>query len=227
MKRISNIESHKVIICVGSIALFIILLYELCLTSYPSSSDAVFKIGVIFSKILYSIIAASIFYLISQYFLIHIPRQQKKIKILRYVYTKTNYLNYIIEDLQMKLGFNSLNKNVVEFKGLNELLYKINPDNPISEYKNWYQYLYHFKLKILEIIGSINVYNEYLSIEFHEEILSIEKILITPLDIYSGYKKYNLDNLLHLQKDFQDLIIHNKHLQEIKSKEWDNTKKNS
>ena len=62
-----------------------------------------------FSKIGYSIVAASIFYFVSQYIGIYRPREKKKIKILPIIQRHIAAIDGILNDLQIKLGYDGEN----------------------------------------------------------------------------------------------------------------------
>ena len=109
-----------------------------------------------------------------------------------------------------------------DFKN-NDQFYKqlehINTENPVGAFQNWYLYLGHLKGQLLDIINSITVYNDYLSQEFLQEIGLIEYQLFLP-HTFAGHKILACTDLSYAQIDLQELLVHNKHLQEISKSEF-------
>lgn len=217
MKHLLSLPAPKLIFWICFIPLIMyIICYELYWTKIPSASDTIFKIGIIASKLSYSIIAASIFYFISQYIPIYLPRKQKKIKILPYVHQQVVIIGYNIDLLK-----SNLNIQQEDFKKSNDfrkILEQINPDNPVAEFENWHQFLFHIKIQILDVIRSIYYYNEYLSTEFLHEIILIEKQLMSPTT-FTGYKTLTCPNLSYAEIPIQEILVHNQHLQFLRERE--------
>lgn len=217
MKKILSIPAPKLILWLCFIPLLtFIILYELWWSRIPSDSVTIFKIGVISSKISYSIIAASLFYFISQYIPIYLPRHKKKIKILPYIHQQTLIIGYNLDSLKSNLNIHQDEfRNIDEFRSI---LKNINPNTSIAEFENWYQYLFNIKIQILDVIRSIYFYNEYLNTEFLHEIILIEKQLMSPIT-FAGYKTLTCDDLSYAETNLQEMLVHNQHLQSLREKE--------
>ena len=222
MKRLLSTPAHRLIFWICFVPPIIyILLYELLLTKFPSSSDTAFKIGIITSKISYSIIAASIFYFISQYIPVYLPRHRRKIKILPYVHQQTLIIDYNANRLKSNLGIqqDDFKKSDLFRKALDN----INVDKPIEEFENWHQFLFHLKIQLLDVIRSLYFYNDYLSAEFMHELIIIEKQLMSPIT-FVGYKTLACTDLSYAEITLQEILVHNQHLQtlrEIESKKYE------
>lgn len=217
MKKISSTAAHKLILWICFIpSLFYILLYELMLTKFPSSSDVVFKTGIITSKISYSIIAASIFYFISQYIPVYLPKQRRKIRIIPFVYQQTLIIDYNIGMLESNLGIRKEDFKKNDY--FKKTLYNIKVDEPIEEFENWHQFLLHIKTELLGIIRTLYFYNDYLSTEFMHELIIIEKSLMSPV-VFAGKKTLEITNLVYAETTLQEILIHNQHLQTLRETE--------
>ncbi|HVA97996.1 MAG TPA: hypothetical protein VNG53_03800 [Bacteroidia bacterium] len=210
-------EAPKLILLCFVISFAFILFYELYLIKYPSCSETIFKLGRISSNISYSIIAASVFYWISQYIPVYLPRQQKKTIILFNNYFRTNIINDLVCDLKDQLGIENDEtiQNDVEFM---KLVKEIIPTDPIAEFKNWYQYLYQLKTQLIDTIRSMTLYNDYLSKEFLLELSLLEKELLARYT-FDGHKTLE-GNLGYAKSNLQQILIHNKHLQELSAEEF-------
>ena len=212
---------HQLIIWIFSIiALLYIVFYEFILPSPIDNIDTADKIFIILSKIAYSIVAAFIFYIISQYIPVQIPRRQKKIKILAYVYNKASIINVLVFNLKRKLkySFDIENENNIDY--LVGLLKKIKPDGRIEEFENWHQYFLHFKTQMLEEIRSMFFYNEYLNKELLFELINIETLLSFPSSTFAGYKKPNLPDMTYAKDDLYVLFKYTNNLLEFSRKEF-------
>jgi hypothetical protein len=217
IKKIFNADAHRLVLGIFIPTLMYVLLYELWLVDIPASSKFGFKIGLIISKIGYSIIAASIFYLISQYIPVYRPRQQRKIKILFEIYQKTLIINSYIGALKLKLNISESDfKNSELFKSI---IHTINPDKPIDEFADWHHYLFYLKSKLLDIVRSMTFYHDYLSKDFLHELIIMERQLLSP-HTFEGYKTLGSSDLSYAEIDIQELLVHNKHLQDLREKEF-------
>lgn len=217
MKRLSSLPAHKMILWTCFIpSLTFVLIYEFFLSTIPSYSDTIFKLGQIFSRICYSMVATSIFYFISQYIGVFIPRHKRKIKILPIIYRNIVTMDVIINQLNKNIGmqWNDIKDN----DKLKNALLTINTDSHIENFENWYQYLFHIKSQLSDIIRSITFYHEYLSKDFFHELLIIEKNLMSPIT-FVGYKVLRVSNLDYARLELQELIIHNQHLQQLRETE--------
>lgn len=218
MKNLLLIPAHKLITFGCLIPSFIyILLYELVFTTIPSPSETIYKLGIIISKVAYSIMASSIFYYISQYIPLHLPKQKRKIKILLNVYHRTYLIDNIIKELQEELKISS-----EDFKshGFRTLLANINTQNSVGSFENWYSYLLYIKTQLLEIIQSIIIHQEYLSIEFTQELIIIEKQLLEP-NVFSGQNILSaFKGLEYAEIQIQEIYLHNQILQKLNINEF-------
>jgi len=218
MKRFTSLPVHKIIfwICFLPWLLFIFL-YELWFTKIPSHSDTLYKLGIIFSRIGYSIVSASIFYFVSQYIGTFIPREQKKIKILPMIHRNALSIDNEIRLLKINLDYeNEDSKNI---DNLRQALNSINPNSSIDRFENWYQYLFNLKLQLLDLIRSMTFYNDYLSRDFFQELIIIEQRLMSPIT-FAGSVILNVSNLSFADIDLQELMIHNDHLQLLRKEEF-------
>jgi hypothetical protein len=220
MKKLNRIsikdtKAHKLILFAFYISLFYILLYELIFTYFPSSSDFVFKFGIITSRICYSIIATSIFYFISQYIPVYLPRQKRKIKILYGIFLKTRIIDARVNNLKSELKIYG-DDFYIDF---DKKVEAIKPDTPVGQFENWYSYLYNLKTQLIDVIRSMTIYNDFLSLEFLEELNLIEYQLLSPYT-FVGYQVLLSDDLSYAQIHLQEILVHNKHLQELKKLEF-------
>jgi hypothetical protein len=198
------------ILIVFIISFVYVILYEFILIYIPGT-EASFKAGLIFSKISYSIIAASIFYLFAQYIPVYLPTKKKKIKIIYEVHFNTLMLDSLIKNLALNLDI----QNEEDYKNKDLFQSKLDqqhPDDAVDSYKNWYEYLFVFKNRLLDIIKSISPFHEFLNIELLEELLIIEKQLYKP-NIFDGTKSFI--ELSYAEIELQEIFVHNKHLQDL------------
>lgn len=218
MKRLFSVEAYKLIFwgCLLP-SLTWILFYELSWSEKSSASFEIYKIGIIASHIFYSILATSIFYFVSQYIPVYLPRQRKKIKILYNVYQKTIIINAIIGDLKHYLGVSG--NDFQKSKDFGKLLQNIDPDKPVKQFQTWHVYLWHLRNKLLSILGTITIYNDYLSKDFLQELIIFEKQLLSP-NTFEGFKTIDVSDLSYAELTLQELLVHNKHLQELREKEF-------
>lgn len=217
MKKILSLPTHKLVLFGALILLIYLTLYELWWTKIPSSSWAMYKTGIIVSKVLYSMLAASIFYFVTQYLGIYIPRKKKKLRIiLPYVHRQAVTLDTILNTLKFNLKIHGNDfKNSDQF---HKVLENIKVDEPIAEFQDWHQYLYHMKFQLLDVVRGIYFYSEYLDEDFLHEIVIIEQKLMSTIT-FVGYKKLACTNLTYGEIDLQEILIHNLHLQEIRKSE--------
>lgn len=162
-------------------------------------------------------LAASIFYFVTQYLGIYIPRKKKKLRIiLPYVHRQAVTLDTILNTLKFNLKIHGNDfKNSDQF---HKVLENIKVDEPIAEFQDWHQYLYHMKFQLLDVVRGIYFYSEYLDEDFLHEIVIIEQKLMSTIT-FVGYKKLACTNLTYGEIDLQEILIHNLHLQEIRKSE--------
>lgn len=214
-KIIENNEAPKIIINLCFFpSLVYILLYELVFINYTSYNKFVYKLGIILISISYSILASSIFYIISQYLPVYLPKHKRKIKILFNIYHKIFSINDMVEDLKNKLEIE--NEEYKTNKYLHEKLKKINANNSVCGYNNYYEYLSSIKVQLIEIIRSITIYEDYMEDDLFQELIIIEKQLLKPFD-FSNVKPDYAVGILHLEIELQEIFIHNEHLKQINS----------
>jgi len=215
--KILKKEAPGLILICFSITMTYVILYELVLTRFPSCCEFAYKLGLFTSRLSYSIIAASIFYYFSQYIPVFLPKQERKIKILFNIYQRSLTIDFIVSELKFNMGIN--NNEFLIVKDFDNLIKTINPDKPIAEFENWHQFLYHLKSRLLEVIRSIVIYNDYLSKDFLQELMIIERILFSPYT-FVGYKTLSVQDLSYAKIDLHELLVHNKHLQELRESEF-------
>lgn len=124
-----------------------ILIIEVWLKKIVSPLPLIYFIGDIYLRICYSIVPASIFFLINQ----HIPKENRNVKINRYIRNKlvltTNELSGISRNLGLENRLLGVSEEVVKIA-----CEKINPSTPVIEgsntFSNWHEYL-KFKIKII------------------------------------------------------------------------------
>jgi hypothetical protein len=218
MKQKKTYEAHKIILWCFIFASGYVILYEFWLTNYPSYSGTVYKMGLITSKISYSILATSIFYYLSQYIPVYLPRQQRKIKILSNVYQKTLIINSIVGGLKLNLNITD-DIDFTKRDNFLKIINNTNPDEEVSRFENWHYYLYNLKTNLLDIIRSMTFYNDYLSKEFLHELIILEKVLLAPYT-FAGYKTIGVSNLSYAEIDLQEILVHNGILQDLRTKEF-------
>ena len=133
------------------------------------------------------------------------------------VYRHALTIDGLLRGLRINLDFEW--GDIKNIDNLKEALNKINADNPVDGFENWYYYLFHIKSQLLDLIRSMTFYNEYLSRDFFQELLIIEQRLMSPFT-FAGHKIYNVPNLSHADLDLQELLLHNQHLQKLREKEF-------
>jgi len=218
MKRLTSLPAYKITFWTCFVpSLAYILFYEFLLTKFASYSDTLFKLGLIFKQVSYSITAASIFYFVTQYIGIFIPREQKKIKILPIVYRNAVTIDGVLSGLKLNLDYEW--GDVKDSDKFRKALNKINTDNPIDNFENWYHYLFFIKSQLLELTRAMAFHHDVLSKEFFQELLIIEQLLMSPIT-FAGYKVLAVSNLSYAEVDLQEIFIHSQHLQQLREKEF-------
>ena len=217
MKKILNLEAPKLIFRFFIIAVVYVLLYEFVFMNYPSDNEKIYKLGVFFSRLGYSAIATSVFYYISQYFPIYLPKQKKKISILSILYYRTRSIETLINDLGWKLNIQQeAFRDIVKF---NNSLKKINPNLPVTQFENWPHYFFYLRTELLEIIRTITQYEEYLSTPFLHELIILEDRLFSKV-VFSGMNSAPGEDLTYALIPLQELLIHNHNLEIIREAEF-------
>jgi hypothetical protein len=218
MKKLLSLPVHQLIFWVCFLPwLIFILLYELWFSEIPASSELSFKSGIIFAKIGYSIVAASIFYFVSQYIGVYIPRERKKIIILPFVYAYGVKIDNILAGLKLNLKYQGM--DITDSNKFRDAINKINTDSPIDNFENWYHYLYHIKTQIWNLTRGMIFHHEFLSREYLEELLTIEQRLASNIT-FVGYKVLAVSNLSYAEIDLQELLLHNQYLQKLREVEF-------
>lgn len=217
MKHINFKEAHRIILIVFFITLTLILCYELWWMKYPSATPVIFKIGLLLSRIGYSIIASSVFYFVSQYIPVYLPKQDKKIKILQRIYQNIQIIDTIIYNLKYHL--NIRDQEYLDNALFSEKLRLVNMEVPIGSYPNWHLYLRDVKTDLHDIISTIVTYNEYVSVKMIEELSIIQHHLFSSL-VFAGRKKLQCNDLTFGELALQEIFVHNTHLQALNEKEY-------
>lgn len=217
MKRTFKSKAPKLILTCFVITLTYVIFYELIFSNCPSCCDFVYKLGIITSRLFYSIIAASIFYYLSQYIPVFLPKEERRVKILFNIYQRVIIIDAIISEFK-----NNLNINNIDFtntKTLDNVLKTIILTEPVAEFENWYLYLFHLKSRLLEVIRSIIAYNDYVSNDLLHELLKIEEIMFSPYT-FVGYMALSSKDLSSARSDIYGVLVHNKQLQNLKVLEF-------
>lgn len=194
-----------------------ILLYEFYFFKIPSKYEIYYKLGNILLKLCYSTLASSIFYLVTQYIGIFLPKFQKKIKIFPLIKSKTTKIDICIQSLFNTIGLSMI--NIKDFESLDNHLKKINTDSSVGIYENWYIYLENIKNEILENIKTLIIYHEYLNDDIFIELNLLDAQFKEPF-IFDGYKIYATSNLSYASIVIQEIILHNQILQDLVNKEF-------
>lgn len=217
MKKIIPSEAHKIIFPVFFIVLAYVFVYEFSLSERPASSEAAFKLGVITSKVSYSILAACIFYFISIYLPVYLPKQKRKRKILFNVFQKTLIIQSFVGSLKLNLGIQG--DEFEKHEQFRKLLESINPDKPVDRFESWFSYLYHLRTRLTDIIRSMTIYNDYLSEPFLHELVIMEERLLSPhaFEDARTLGSYGLD---YAQIALQEILVHTKILEELRTEEF-------
>lgn len=198
------------------IAFVFIFAYEFYFTNIYCSLVS-YKAGLIFSKLCYSYLAASIFYILSQYIPILRPKRKKKEIILHQIYLQIETIDVMIKNLQSNLQID--NADFYEQDDIHSKLQNIDTKLTVNGFPNWYEYLKNFKNDIMDLIRSITPYNEFVSNELITEIMIIERnILKSPA--FSGYEVLLTTSLDFAVIEIQEILIHNNILKSIAETEF-------
>ncbi len=224
MKRFSRFlkygtrrEVELLVRIISCFSLLYVLCYELWWYEIPAISIRVERAGILTSRVFYSILASSIFFYLTQYFPIMLPKRERKIKILNIVFHKAKSIDWYLSRLRSEL-----NVMYDEFSDINkfqEILENTDSNAPVSNFQNWYAYLQHLRERIVELTRGITIHSEHLNMDFLQEIVIIEQQLLTP-GIFEGTDYINTGNLRWAEIQLQEVLIHNKILQDITKTEW-------
>jgi hypothetical protein len=207
---------------VASIALVYLLCYELWWYEIPASTVRIERAGVLASRIFYSILASSIFFYISQYFPVILPRRERKLKVLDIVFHKAISIDWYLSRVRSEL--NVMYGEFADVEKWRTILDSTDVNTPVSNFPNWYEYLRHLRERIVELTRGITIHSEHLSLEFLQEVVIIEQQLLTP-GIFEGPPYINTGNLRWAEIQLQEVLVHNRILQDIRVKEWKVIKK--
>lgn len=202
-KLLYTLEAPKIILTVASLILLFLILYEFLLIEQEGTVWS-YKFGIIFSKLCYSILAASIFYGISQYLPVVIPRRKKRLRILHLVYLKADIIGSVVENMKHDLGINGEDLEVK----IREDLKSVNPDHRIAQFINWYEYAAYIKNKILDLCNGIGPYNEYLPLNLTTELLLIQKALLSH-SAFDARPMFATNDLTYGEIPIKEIIVHN------------------
>lgn len=181
-----------------------------------SSSKFNYKSGVLVYNICCSIIAASIFYLITQHLFIDLPKARKEVKAISVIHHYILCIDEIVEQLKIDIRYE--NGNIEDLDKLGAVLIQIDVNASIHEFQNWFQYFYSKKLQISELIISSFYFHEYLDDVLVQELLILHQRLMN-VNLFSGYKILANDDLSFADLTIQEIFIHNKILQNLRKKE--------
>jgi hypothetical protein len=200
----------------GAISLATVILYEFLFFPVLEKTGRPERAGILISRVFYSTLASSIFYYVSQYFPVVLPRRTRKIKILELVFQKSLsiewYLSRLRSDLRVIHGeFSDRDK-------FRAILEATKTEHPVSTFPNWFEYLKHMRERIVELTRAITIHGEYLDMDFLQEVLVIEKHLLAP-GVFEGTDQIPTGNLRWAEIQLQELLIHNVHLQRVRDRE--------
>lgn len=210
MKRIIPKEAHKIVLGVFILTSTYIILYEFYLTSLS-------KVGAITSRIAYSILATCIFYFLSIYLPVYLPKQKRKRNVLFNAYQKVLLINSHVSGLKVNLGM--FDREFEDAEWFRSKLESIDPATPAGRFNTWHQYLAHLKKNLLEIIQSMTIQDEYLTTEFYHEIILFEEELLHPYT-FEDDRTLLIDTLEFGYINLQQVCFHTKHLLEIREREY-------
>lgn len=200
------------VFCAGFAALAYLIYYELVVCSTAAHGGEI-----LFSRICYSILASSIFFFITQYFPVILPRKERKIKIIQNTLHKAVAIDWYLSRIRVKLNVEyGQFSDVDKFRAI---LDNTNSNQPVDDYTDWYAFLNHIRERIVELTRAITIHSEHLPLDFLEEIMVIEKQLLTP-GIYEGPAYINTGNLRWAELQLQEVLVHNGILQELVKREY-------
>lgn len=136
-------------------------------------------------------VASSIFYFISQYLPVFLPKEEKKKKVLSVIKNKSAILNGLLMSLEKNLGFS--NSDYQDVGKLTDKLNDFNMMNKIDNHQNFESYYRSFRKEALEVVQSILLYHDYISLKQLNYYQLIEKDLLLS-------HIFNFDNF-HLNGD--------------------------
>lgn len=170
-------------------------------------------------NISYSIIASCVFYCI----VVYIPHRKKRIELLLTFNRKIVLIDDIIKELVSNLKLTP--DDCLKSKIFEQRLKEIDTSLPIQEYENWYSYLFFFKQKLSDTIGSIIIFHEYLEENSVSELLMIQNRLLVGQLTFQGYNILLTKSLAPASIDLQEIIVHNNILQKYWGVEYKKNEK--
>lgn len=184
-----KLTAHKIILYYCLIpAVVYTLLYELVFTEYGAYNQIIYKLGIITSRIFYSMLASSIFYFVSQYIPIYLPRQEKKEKILSNIRTKHKILEGLLITFQGNMKIRK--EEYLDKMLLSDKLTDFDIHSKIESFDDFEKYYSAFRSECLDLIESILFYHDFLSLKYLNELQEIEKNFRMPK--LFDYINYNL-----------------------------------
>jgi hypothetical protein len=206
----------KLLLCIFLLCITYIFAVELYPIDVCNPYLLLVRLGAILLNVAYSLVAATIFYLI----IVYRPAKRKWTKIAADIIFKTNVINNQINSLQFKVKVGEdyifdINKIKI---ALNE--YEVDKANSEEEL---YSGLSLLRSKLIPIINSLKAYNDLLDDDYLEKLSGIENYLQNG-NAFQGTNRLNL-SLSDEDMIFQGVFIANKQLKELKLEMERNNKK--
>lgn len=155
------------------ISVLSILIIEIWFKKYDSPSPLIYFMGDMYLRVCYSIVAASIFFLINQ----HIPKENRNVKTNRYINNKLVKASNELVNLAKNLG---LETNTLDFSEemVSKACKKINPALPVMEsdlikFPNWLEYLKYKTDKINRLLNDVIILNSTIETELLGHIVNM------------------------------------------------------
>lgn len=155
------------------ISVLSILIIEIWFKKYDSPSLLIYFMGDMYLRVCYSIVAASIFFLINQ----HIPKENRNVKTNRYITNKLVRASNELVKLAKNLG---LETNTLDFSEemVSKACEKINPALPVMEshsikFPNWLEYLKYKTDKINRLLNDVIILNSTIETELLGHIVNM------------------------------------------------------
>lgn len=178
---LSRIETlHKSILIPAFVFIISIFFIELKLKYIPAYNEIQYNLWQIYLKICYSFTAATLFYFI----VVHLPREKRKLKSVRYINNKSANIAHEISSLLITIGDRSgialytVKPNLQEYEKACGL---INPQNklwtinePNVLFNNWFEYINFKGENIRKLISELFVLNDILDPEYFQLLTFID-----------------------------------------------------
>ncbi|MCB2354367.1 hypothetical protein [Clostridium estertheticum] len=206
------------------IAIFSILLMDLCLKKIQAPFEIFSVLGDLYYKVCLSYIASFIFYTVT----VHIPKQRKRISVHRYLNNKIgsihcierDLLNVVINGSVLRGGLADENLDKLIKEKLETICRNINPQNQIVlvstmgvvKFDNWFQLLNFMHNQIKSDINDLLFFQECLDGESVSLLTNIEDCFSQHINRMRGNALGNEDmsgyssSLWNLHTDAKNLI---------------------